>query len=119
MKKSLFLCAFLGVCACLSAQPAPQRVPAIRTPIEYVQPSGDTLTYYLRGDEWHHFTMTLDGYLIQQNRKDCFCYAYYRKDGSVKITCRAAKNADKRSKCEQKWLQKHIPNKLQTPNETK
>ena len=65
------------------------------------------------GDEWHHFRMTLDGYLIRQNDKGYYVYANNNEKGEIVCTRRKAHNADKRSKCEQRYIQKHIPNKME------
>ncbi|MCM1035011.1 MAG: hypothetical protein NC038_05010 [Paludibacter sp.] len=110
--KFLLLLGGMALTAALYAQPRQQRVPAVKTPIDYVQPDGDTLSIRLHGDEWHSFRTTTDGYLIAQNKKGCYCYAKYNKSGIGKATCRQAHNADKRTACETKYIKKHIPNKL-------
>ena len=88
-------------------------VPADPRPMEYVQPNGDTLVIRLVGDEHFHFTTTEDGVLIAKNKKGYYCYAKWteqQEDGKTyrvaKPTCRKARNAAKRSKCEEKWLRK-------------
>ncbi len=112
MKKGLIIlavsCGLWGV----SALQAQQRrgVPATPHPIEYVQPNGDTLVIRLHGDERKSWRTTTDGYLIFKNKKGTYCYAKYAADGTTKATCRRAKNADERCKCEQRWVEKHIPN---------
>ena len=108
----LFACmAFtLNVCA---QQPA--RVPARPGVIERVQPNGDTLHVFLRGDERHHFMMTVDGWQVMEDKKGkiCYCKLKQRKikgEGMRALparTCRTAHDATKRSKCEQRWLEKH------------
>lgn len=82
----------------------PSRVPAVPEPITHIQPDGDTLTFYLRGDEWYHCRLTLDGYLITQNKKGYYCYARQNKKGEITPTCRIAHNADKRSASEIRYL---------------
>ena len=99
----LFACvAFtLNVCA---QQPA--RVPARPGVIERVQPNGDTL---------HVFVMTVDGWQVMEDKKGkiCYCKLKQRKikgEGMRALparTCRTAHDATKRSKCEQRWLEKH------------
>ena len=88
-------------------------VPANPRPIPYVQPNGDTLMIRLVGDERFHYTTTVDGYLIAKNRKGYYCYAKWverTEDGKTyrvaKPTCRKARNADKRTKCEQRRLER-------------
>lgn len=107
MKKLFFVIIFaLFTCSSIWA------VPADRRPHEYVQPNGDTITVILHGDERHHWTTTLDGVLIKQNRKQYYCYAKRGSDWGIKVTCRKAHNADQRTKQEQKFV-----NKLNQKNE--
>ena len=101
----------------LHAQPA--RVPARPGVIERVQPDGDTLRTVLRGDEHFHFTMTLDGWQIKEDKNGKLCYATLKTrkvDGEKQqvavVTRRTAHDAAKRSKCEQRWLDKHGIQKL-------
>ena len=112
MKKQLFvLCLVLLVTGTGSVlgQNRPQRVPAIRTPIEQIQPNGDTLLVRLHGDERHHCTTTLDGYLIKTNRKGYYCYAKEKKDGTIIATNRIAHNEEDRTRCERRYIGKYIP----------
>ena len=88
-------------------------VPANPRPMDYVQPNGDTLTIRLVGDERFHFTTTVDGFLIAKNDKGYYCYAKWteqEEDGKKyfvpKATNRKAHNAEKRCKCEQRWVTK-------------
>lgn len=85
---------------------APQRVPAIRTPIKHVQPDGDTLIVLLRGDERYHWMMTEDGYLIRENGNGVICYLQKGKRETAVVSKRQAHNADKRKCCEKRWLKK-------------
>ncbi len=116
MKKGLIIlavsCGLWGV----SALQAQQRrgVPATPHPIEVVQPNGDTLVIRLHGDEHKHWRTTEDGYLIAQNKRGAYCYAKYDKSGNTKVTCKKAHNKDERSKCEVRFLEKHVPNTIQT-----
>ena len=95
----------LGSTAAQAQQP--QRVPAYREVITRVQPNGDTLHIYLRGDEWNHFAMTVDGWEIRENNKGKLCYLRLKKNGDKVMTCRQAHDADRRSRCESKWLNRH------------
>lgn len=85
----------------------PARVPAYRGLIERVQPNGDTLRTYLRGDERQHWMMTEDGWQIMESKNGWLKYAKTKKNGTVVVGCRKAHNAEKRSKCEKRWLEKH------------
>ena len=110
MKKILLL-ALMGIMTMgmFGQQPAAkkQHVPAYRGLIERVQPNGDTLRTYLRGDEHHHWMMTEDGWQILETDKGWLKYAKLNRKGEVVITRRKAHNAEDRSKCENRWLEKH------------
>ncbi len=86
----------------LSTSHKPARVQAVKAPIARELPNGDTLMVYLRGDERIHWSMTLDGWQIEEH-KGWFYYVTERR-GAIVRSCRKAHNEDKRSKCEQKWL---------------
>ncbi len=87
--------------------PARRGIPASQQPVEFVQPNGDTLIIRLHGDEHHSWRTTEDGYLIFKNKRGVYCYAKV-KDGITKPTCRQAHNPNERTRCEQKWVEKHI-----------
>lgn len=114
MKKLLFII-FACTAFVLSSQAQqPARVPARPGVINRIQPNGDTLHVFLRGDEHWHFTMTVDGWQVKEDNKGKICYAVLktRKIGGEKkkvavATRRQAHDAAKRSKCEQRWLSKH------------
>lgn len=118
MKRYLLL--LISLCALsLSAKDQPARVPARLGVIERVQPNGDKLHIFLRGDEWSHFTMTVDGWEVKENSKGtlCYCKLKTRKINGEKqqvavITRRVAHDAAKRSKCEQRWLNRRGIQKL-------
>lgn len=101
----LLLLAAAGLSLSLQAQQRPSRVPAFRGVIARVQPDGDTIRTYLRGDERSHFTMTIDGWQIMENKKGFLCYAV-KKRGEVKVSRRVAHDADKRSRCENRFLRR-------------
>ncbi|MGM9746601.1 MAG: hypothetical protein ACI30H_06565 [Paludibacteraceae bacterium] len=97
---SLLLIVVVGT----KAQPA--RVPAVREPIEVVQPDSTTLTVMLHGDEWAHWRTTTDGFVIDQNDKGFYCYVVTDARGEQRVGCRVAHDPARRSKCEQKYLSK-------------
>lgn len=107
MKKIFLIVAFLGMILVGVNAQGPARVPAYRGLIERVQPNGDTLRTYLRGDERMHWMMTEDGWQILENDKGWLKYAKQNRKGQVVSSCRKAHNAEKRSKCEKRWLEKH------------
>lgn len=121
MKKSIVIIASLLLVGALhavaqEAAPAPSRVPAIKTPIERELPNGDTLTFFLRGDEHMHYTMTLDGWMIKEDKNGYFYYLRHdlRKShhDELKKSMRKAHNEPQRSKLEKKWLERHGENKM-------
>jgi hypothetical protein len=91
-------------------QPRPAYVPANPNPIEFEQPDGNILTIRLIGDENMHFNTTIDGYIIVKNQNGYFCYAKLDKNGNFLPTRHIAHNADKRKKCENKFLKKMAKN---------
>lgn len=105
--KRFFIIAAMTIFAMGMQAQAPARVPAYRGLIERVQPNGDTLRTYLRGDERKHWMMTEDGWQILETNRGWYKYAKMNRKGQAVVSCRKAHNADKRSKCEIKWLDKH------------
>ena len=99
-----FLISLLAIGISWAQQPA--RVPAYRGVIERVQPDGDTLHIYLRGDERFHYSMTLDGWQIIENEQGTLCYARQQKDGTVIASEKQAHDADKRKCSEKHWLKR-------------
>lgn len=105
--RKLFICIMGAMTITAIAQRTRMaRIPATPHPIQYVQPDGDTLTMRLHGDERKHYRTTLDGYEIIQDNKGYYKYAKARKNGAVKLTCRQAHNPEKRTKCENKFLER-------------
>lgn len=107
MKKGILMIALMAMMMLGLQAQGPAKVPAYRGIIERVQPNGDTLQTYLRGDEHMHWMMTEDGWQIKESKNGWYVYAKTNCKGEVVASCRKVHNADKRSKCEQQWLQKH------------
>ena len=107
MKKVLFLIAVMATMVMGMQAQEPAKVPAYRGLIERVQPNGDTLRTYLRGDERQHWMMTEDGWQIRETEKGWLKYCKKNRKGEVVVSLRKAHNAEKRSKCEKRWLEKH------------
>ena len=107
MKKIVLVVALMAAIALGANAQQPAKVPAYRGLIERVQPNGDTLRTYLRGDERMHWMMTEDGWQIMEAKKGWLKYAKLNRKGEAVIAWRKAHNADKRSKCEKRWLEKH------------
>jgi len=106
MKKFLILIAFIVSVIGVQAQ-QPQRVPAYPGVIVREQPDGYKLQTFLRGDEYRHYTMTVDGWQIKENAKGYLCYAQQKKDGSIVAGKKVAHNEADRKKSETKWLIKN------------
>ena len=87
--------------------PERRGVPAYRGLIEREQPNGYKLRTYLRGDERMHWAMTEDHWQLIEDKHGWLKYAKLKKNGDVVRSCRKAHNAEDRSKCEIKWLEKH------------
>ena len=98
MKKTITILALCAMCAGAWA------VPAYPGVIERVQPNGDTLHVYLRGDERMHWLTTEDGWLVQEDKKGWLKYVRKDRKGAQRLSLRKAHDAAKRSKCEKKWL---------------
>ena len=108
MKKILFILVFSTLCLAGNAKvPAGRGVPAYPGVIERVQPNGDTLQTYLRGDERMHWMMTLDGWQIREDKRGRLCYATLNCKGDVVASRKQARNEDRRTQCEKRWLDRH------------
>ena len=106
MKRILWIGFVCALCMGVRAQ-QPQRVPARPGVIARVQPNGDTLHVVLRGDERSHYTMTVDGWQVKEDRRGWLKYAKRNRRGEIVAGCRKAHDADRRKKCEIKWIQKY------------
>ena len=102
--KQLFIILFFALLGVGVQAQRPARVPAYRGIIKRVQPDGDTIRTFLRGDEHMHWMMTEDGWQIVQNKKGWYVYAV--KGTRVKASCRKVRNIEKRSQSDNKWLTK-------------
>ena len=105
--RKMILIAFMAMMTMGLMAQSPARVPAYRGLIERVQPNGDTLRTFLRGDERMHWMMTEDGWQIRENKNAWLVYVKQNRKGNIVLTKRKAHNAESRSKCEKKWLNKH------------
>ncbi|MDY6036618.1 MAG: hypothetical protein SPI67_03950 [Paludibacteraceae bacterium] len=101
---TLIISLLLVVVVGTKAQPA--RVPAVREPIEVMQPDSTLLTVLLHGDEWKHWRTTIDGFVVEQDDKGFYRYVVVTTKGEQRMGCRVAHNPADRSKCEQKYVSK-------------
>lgn len=110
MKTKILLITLLSLLSFSAiAQNKPLHVPARNIPATISQPNGDSITIRLVGDERMHFYMTLDGWKLVQNDKGYYCYALpVRGDNKgLRASRRKAHDADKRTRCEARWLRRH------------
>jgi len=111
MKKILFLVAMMATMVLgINAQvpdKAPAKVPAYHGMIERVQPNGELLRTFLRGDERKHWMMTEDGWLIREDNYGWLKYVKQNRKGELVTSRRKAHNEEDRGKCEKRWLEKH------------
>lgn len=87
-------------------QHRPTKSPATPYPIKHVQPSGDTLTIRLYGDERYHWAETIDGYLILQKKDGTYEYAYKNEEGKHVSLGIVAQDAAKRDAATIKAIEK-------------
>lgn len=113
MKKILLLVAVMATMMVGANAQTPAKVPAYKGIIMRVQPNGDSIRTYLRGDEHMHWMMTEDGWQIKESKNGWYKYAKINRKGEAVISCKKAKNPEKRSKCEKKWLEKHGVKKIE------
>lgn len=80
-------------------------VKAYPFPITVSQPDGSQLTVRLKGDEFHHYQTTEDGYLLKKNSKGYFTYATTNTVGETVESAIIAKNISKRTAADIQFLQ--------------
>lgn len=114
--RNLVMIAFLCVMHTALFAEHPSKLPAKRDLMIAIQPDGDTLNIFLRGDEKNHFRMTEDGFLILKAENGFYCYAKECR-GELKPSARKAKNAEKRSWCDRLYLRKMKKNTLLYKND--
>ena len=95
----VFFVFFLTIASCYS-------IPAIKTPVQIVQPDGSTLTIRLHGDEFSHYKTTIDGYVLQKNERGFYTYALQKDNGELKASNYIAKDLGERSASTVKFLKK-------------
>ena len=69
MKKILLVAALMLVVATTWARPA------LRGAVRCMQPDGTSVMLELHGDEYYHFSTTVDGYTVLQNAQGTYEYA--------------------------------------------
>lgn len=94
-------------------------VPADPTPRTITQPDGKTLTIRLRGDEFHHFYATLDGYPLVKNSEGYMTYANKATDGTYISTNVIASEISSRSQTELTLLKTISTEKISTTSKVR
>ncbi|MHB9056843.1 MAG: M6 family metalloprotease domain-containing protein [Paludibacteraceae bacterium] len=79
-------------------------VPAYPYPVKITQPDGTTLTIRLKGDEFHHYHVTDDDYLIIKNPNGVFNYATLDTNGNLVDTKVKANDKNIRSNAEKSFV---------------
>jgi M6 family metalloprotease-like protein len=80
-------------------------VPAYPYPITITQPSGDELTFLMKGDEYMNWAVTLDGYTLLVDAEYNFCYAQINESGDLIPSSFIATEISNRSTEVSQWLQ--------------
>lgn len=102
MKKYLLI--FVALCINVATFADPAYPDSIRV----IQPDGDTLWTYLRGDEFYHWRSTIDGHVIMRDSNNCFRYAVIDAD-SLKASNQIAHNVEGRSIIESEFINNNTP----------
>ena len=102
----LFLFAIMAVVVSGQDDRRQNRVPAVPHPVEWVQPSGDTIMIRIIGDENWSCRTTEEGYVLVENRKGAMCYARVDCKGRYKATCIVASSPERRTKKELRYIEK-------------
>ena len=80
-------------------------VPAYPYPVTVTQPNGEELTLIMKGDEYIHWAVTLDGYTLLVNADRYFCYAELNASGDLDVSSHVATEISNRSPEVNAWLQ--------------
>jgi len=81
-------------------------IPAYPYPITFTQPNGEEITFLLKGDEFLHWAVTLDGYTLLANEDGFYCYAQRNANGDLEPSTYTATEISNRSPQVNAWLQK-------------
>ncbi len=83
-------------------------IPASPYPVKITQPDGSEITIQLHGDEFFNYKTTTDGFLLVRDLKGFFNYGTLETDGTIKNSGFRAKEINKRTLREKRFL-KDIP----------
>ena len=79
-------------------------IPASPYPVKITQPDGTEITVQLRGDEFFNYKTTTDGYLLVRDQKGFLNYGTLEPDGTIRNSGFRAKELNKRTAREKKFL---------------
>jgi len=79
-------------------------VPAPRQMLTVTQPDGTKLDLKLIGDEFFHYALSSDGYVLVSDGNGFYNYGVQDSTGSIKASSRIARNADKRTDTDRAFL---------------
>ncbi len=105
MKKTSFIvAALIALQICINAVVS-FAAPANPMPVRFTQPNGSVVTLSLRGDEFLHWAVTIDGYTLLQNRNNGWEYAI-SKEGKLHLSGVLATDPAGRNFTEKSFLTK-------------
>ena len=79
-------------------------IPASPYPVKITQPDGSEITVQLLGDEFFNYKTTTDGYLLVRDKQGFLNYGTLESDGTIKNSGFRAKELNKRTAREKKFL---------------
>lgn len=79
-------------------------IPADPTPVRVTQPDGSSVTLRLHGDEFFHYTATLDGYTVVMDQSGAYTYARMDAVGRLASSGMIAHDYESRSASERAML---------------
>ena len=79
-------------------------VPAYPYPVKVTQPDGTIISVILKGDEFHHYHVTEDGYFIKKGTNGVFNYATLDGNGQLNDTKIKANDQNRRESPEKSFV---------------
>lgn len=99
----ILLIAVLGFAESATAVPAPRKITTA------VQPDGTVLNIWLKGDEFFHYALSTDGYVLMPDNNGFYTYAVQDSTGKLKAGGRVAMDEIKRSASDKLFLKNIKP----------
>ncbi len=95
MKRNVLIFMLCMIC-CLCFRNTLNAAPAYPLPIEVKLPDGSYITLRIYGDEFYHYTTTVDGYMVEQGKDGFYYYASESGWGERRISSVRAHNPSER-----------------------